>query len=635
MLDALVPLLLCEVFWTLSHGYRGLFHDARLYTLQALSRLHPGSLSQDVFLRFGSQDSFTIFSPLYEAFIRLWGPDWAAALLTLASQVALFAGAWFLARSALAPRLALLGVAVLAAIPGDYGTDRIFACVEQFLTPRMAAEALVLAALAAALRQRHWPALTLLLLAGMLHPLMAAAGAAALVCQYVIAPRPRAGVAILGAATLLTAGSALLAPSLMSFDPLWLQLVRERCPYLFLSNWTIDDWGRVAVTLATLAVGVRRLPGDRARLLCQAALLTTAGGLLLSFIGCDELHLVWVTQLQPWRWQWLGIATAALMLPAILQTCAIPEHRGRITALLLAAAWIFGDNAFSLFSAVAAVASTGASRWFKPSETRWIVFGALALLALALVWRIASNLVFTDEHYLELQMPRWQRLAISFAHDGSAPLGAIALAWWLMRAPGGRIGLKALALLAAAAALALLPQTWAQWTHREFPPERIADFAPWRAAIPPGAQVFWPDSPFGAWLLLDRPSYLSPMQSAGIVFSRTTALELQRRALELQSVIAPQEFLSWASPGPRLTVQQLLGACRLAVFDYLVTGADLGVPPLAIMAASGEDLRQGSAGLAGEFAGPPGAAENPPASASGEYNPLRLYRCASHPADGK
>ena len=63
-LGLLVWGLLALATWALSHRYLGLFHDARLYTLQALARLHP-ALSADVFLRFGSQDRFTIFSPLY------------------------------------------------------------------------------------------------------------------------------------------------------------------------------------------------------------------------------------------------------------------------------------------------------------------------------------------------------------------------------------------------------------------------------------------------------------------------------------------------------------------------------------------------------------------------------------------
>src|ERR1035438_9605371 len=80
--------------WALSHSYRGIFHDAGLYALQALARLHPESLSDDVFLKFGSQDGFTIWSPIYAAASRLLGFELAGATLTLVLQWALLAGGW-------------------------------------------------------------------------------------------------------------------------------------------------------------------------------------------------------------------------------------------------------------------------------------------------------------------------------------------------------------------------------------------------------------------------------------------------------------------------------------------------------------------------------------------------------------
>src|SRR6267142_750798 len=93
-LELVVLLLLCVITWALSHGYRGIFHDAGLYTLQALAHRAPASLGQDVFLRFGSQDRFTIFGPLYAAAARLLGMEGAAAALTFALQVALYACGW-------------------------------------------------------------------------------------------------------------------------------------------------------------------------------------------------------------------------------------------------------------------------------------------------------------------------------------------------------------------------------------------------------------------------------------------------------------------------------------------------------------------------------------------------------------
>lgn len=90
-------LMLCVLTWALSHPYRGLIHDARLCTLQAMAQLHPETLASDVFLRFGSQDAYTVFSPLHAGVIRFAGVENAAAALTLCAHLGIFISAWHLA----------------------------------------------------------------------------------------------------------------------------------------------------------------------------------------------------------------------------------------------------------------------------------------------------------------------------------------------------------------------------------------------------------------------------------------------------------------------------------------------------------------------------------------------------------
>jgi hypothetical protein len=479
---------------------------------------------------------------------------------------------------------------VLLAIPGDYGAYRIFTCIEQFLTPRMAAEALALACIAAALSARQLLAGLFILLSLVVHPIMASAGIAVCVCLYWVIPRPRLSATVLAAAiaTLVCLGA--FAPAAVGgrFDAEWLQLVRERSPYLFLANWQLDDWGRVATTLATLAIGSGTADSARARALCQAALLTTVGGLALAFIAGDTLHLVLFLQWQPWRWEWLGMVAAALMLPMIIPACWSKGLPGRAAAMLLASAWIFGATGFALMAPVAAGVLLLGNRLAR-SEAKLVLGGACGMLAIAVAWRVATNFQFTDAHYLDLAIPLWMRRAVSFTRDGSLALALIAFTGWLAYRPRGRFGLAAIAVLAALACVAVLRPAWAQWTARDFPPQRVAQFAPWRQRIPPGADVFWPDSPIAAWLVLNRPNYLSATQTSGMVFSRNAALELERRARELQSVVPPQAFLGWdnnAAPGLGLSTPQLQALCSLAVFDFLITGADLGFAPLDVVAGN-------------------------------------------------
>jgi hypothetical protein len=582
--------LLCTATWALSHSYLGLFHDAGLYTLQALSHLHPQSLTQDVFLKFGSQDRLTLFSPLYAGASRLLGVEPAAAILTLLSQLALLGGAWALARTIEPPSVALLGVAVLLAIPGEYGSDRIFTCIESFLTPRMAAEALTLGSLAAAMSARHVVAALLIVLATLLHPIMAVAGVGALLCFYVAIPHPRAAAALAAAAVLTIAAAAFLMPvgPWGRLDNSWFDLVRARSPYLFLTHWRIDDWSHAAVSLATLLVGLRVLPNPRSRRLCAITLITVSSGFALTLIACDLLHLAFFTPLQPWRCEWLGVVTAALLLPATLRVLWRKEIAGRATALILVAAWIFASNIYALVAAAAALTSLAFTHRLKLSEARWIIWGAWGLFAIALVWRVASNLEFTDAHYLDPSIALWIRRAMSFTRDGAAPVALIALTSWLALRARRSAALLAIGALTLAGCIALTPQTWRSWTTREYPSTQITQFASFRNHIPPGADVFWPESPVAVWMLLDRPSYLSVIQTSGMVFSRQSALELNRRAHALRSAVLPGSFMDWNSSGTgmRLSVQQLNQACDIGEFDFLVTSADLNRELVAIVAPS-------------------------------------------------
>ncbi len=576
-------MLLCVAVWMLVHPYQGIFHDANLYTLQALARLHPESLAQDVFLQFGSQDRFTLFSPLYAAAIRLLGVDHAAALLTLLSQLALIAAGGCLARAVMPADYALLGLLLMIAAPGDYGPGRVFTCVEPFLTPRMGAEALVLAAMAAAFSGRKFWCLALLSAAAALHPVMAAAGVAFLFTAFVALPRPAwaAVVAKLAGIWLLLAAFAMPTGEWGRLDTEWFQLASQRSPFLFLSSWQLDDWSRAAVTFTILIAGSFTL-GVRPRLLCRASIMTMLGGFALTALACDLFHLALFAQIQPWRWQWLGTLVAALSLPLIVIVNWNRGGAGRATALLLISAWVFAVSEFAIIASLAALLSLTFGH-LKVRELQLIFWGSCAVLGVALLWRTASNLQFTDLHYMDAALPLWLRRAMSFSQDGVAPAAALLWVAWITRKTRAPLAAGGSALAGVALIVVLLPYTYGAWTNEEFSQRQIERFASWRQAVASGDDVFWGESPLSSWVLLNRASYISAVQTAGMIFSRESALELQRRANALRDFIAPQTFLMWSSMSGHLSLspEQLSGICRLAVFNYLVTSADLSMLPAA------------------------------------------------------
>jgi len=587
-----VVLLLWGITWSLSHGYLGIRHDAVLYTLQALAHIGKEGLANDVFLRFGSQDQYSIFGSIYALASRALGLEPAAAILTLTSQLAVWLCAGLLLRR-ISPdtTLTLSGLSVLITIPGYYGADRIFSCIEPFLTPRMGAEALVLASLAAAFNGRPRLACGLVALGALIHPIMAAAGITALWFFYVGVSRPLLGWAVPAAGAVLLAILAAVMPqgNLGAFDPEWLALVRERDPYVFLASWTADDWGRAAVPLATLAIGACLLAEKRARLLCQITLCTAVAGLLLTLLACDGLKLVRLTQLQPWRWQWLAVAVAALTLPSITATAWNRGSAGRVTVGLLVAAWLFGSDEFALITALGALACLSLSRYSSRTEVRWLVYGALALASGALLLRVASSLLFLEVHFADPKIPLWIRESAALAGDGALPVALVILTTWLaQRARGGLPGVALLGALALTLAVLLVPDTWRQWSTQRFPTSLVAQFAPWRALIPPGSQVFWSESPLETWVLLERPSYLSVAQTSGMLFSRPSAMELQRRAQALSGVVPANAYLDFSGDGAGLgpSTDQLQRACATSEFEFLITGAKLSWQPISQLPAA-------------------------------------------------
>lgn len=66
-----VVVLLLAGLWLWAHPYRGLTHDAILYSAQALSHLYPEIFRSDIFFVYGSQDDYTLFSRIY-AFLIGW-----------------------------------------------------------------------------------------------------------------------------------------------------------------------------------------------------------------------------------------------------------------------------------------------------------------------------------------------------------------------------------------------------------------------------------------------------------------------------------------------------------------------------------------------------------------------------------
>jgi hypothetical protein len=578
--------LLIVAGWMLQHPYAGIFHDTVLYTLLALSRLYPQSLSHDVFVRFGSQDAYTVFSPVFAAAIRWLALGPAAALLTFVFQAALFACAYLFARRNMPASLALLGIGLLVVLPTEYGAGEVFHCTEEFLTPRLPAEALVLAGLAATLASRFTVGGLCLLAAMLFHPIMGSAGVALVLCMFVAIPRPKLTVSVVVGCVVASLVLLLVIHGgpFERFDAQWFRDV-SASKYLFPTLWTLRDWSRASVPLAVLASGFITGEDPKLRRLCAACLIVGAAGILLTVIYADWLHVILVTAMQLWRWLWITNVVAIVCAPLIFRDCWNRSPTARAVPLILTSAYaLSGQPAALALSLLAVVCALASDRVREPRMSRVIVLSSCALLCAVVI-----NCALQVLSYVPPQGTGASAIAHSVrwlrdnAHDGLLYAAVLTAAWRISPRLVSLGGAAAFALLAMVPCVALASTAWKSWTDFYYTASLRARFAPWRSQIPADAEVIWPETPMGAWYLLDRPSYWSFSQLAGDVFSRPKSIELQRRWVHIDAVLKelsptrgteldPKHFTRVDARGFRLL-------CADPTLRYFVTYGNFGPTP--------------------------------------------------------
>ncbi|MGC1457818.1 MAG: hypothetical protein WA825_06040 [Steroidobacteraceae bacterium] len=586
---------LVVAFWILLHPYRGLEHDSVLYAVLALARLHPAALGHDLFVRYGTQDGFTVFSPLFAAEIRAVGLEQAAAIMTFITHVAFLGASWLLARRLMSPSLALLAVGLVVVVPSWYGSNSVFAYFEAFLTPRQSAEAFALAGLAAALSARQVLAGVCMLVAMLLHPIIAAAGVVAWIVLSAGMRWPRLATIIAAVlAVALVAGSFTAMGPFRHFDAAWLSILKERLAYLFPTEWRLTEWVTTEVHAAVLVVGIGFCRNDAVRRLCMAGLITVVLGMLFTIVESDWLHVVIAAQLQTWRWLWLLGVLSSMLLPVIAVDCWNCGDLGRAAALaLLGALLIHTNDTAAVPALLACVAALAAPRISTPPQARIFLVVAIGLLALSVVI-LAQDIPNVLPQFQSIRQGRRPYLvrigeAQALAYGGLLPAAALALVCSGVTRATRRIALL-LAGLGAVLLLSVLSYSVQTWTHRKFPLDRVQAFAPWRAAIPESDEVVWPDPPPAEWFELGRASYWSLYQMAGMVFSRDVTMVSTGRETAVtpllpmlgRTLTAERHYAQApAAQNPQAATRAL---CHLRGVTFFASWADLGSTPYPAVA---------------------------------------------------
>lgn len=584
---AFASVLLVAAVYLIARPYLGVAHDAQLYVAQALNRQSPGLLGNDLFFRYGSQDRFTVFSAIFGPLVAWRGVDQAAiASAALGAGFAL-ASAWFALRALTDGTRAMVAAVILAAYPGWYGGLRLFSLFEPFAAPRVWACGLILLGMAAAVRGRAWASVLAMAAAMAVHPLMALPGIAWIAFatwprRYVLMSLSVAGIAT------IAAWAASLPPFdriMLAFDPAWLELVQSRSRHLFAGNWDNRDLEAAGCSILVSILVAMRVRGMARRVFATAAGIG-AVGLVVTMVGSDWIGSIVATQLQPWRALWISTLAAGAGLGLLVARGVAAEREDWIAIAGGISGSLLGVTGGFVAAAASIALLTGYRLSARPEVRRLLLIAAALTLAEAVVW------------YALGRRSAWLAQDVFAPHEVLVPfylrdpallalLGIVVIATWnRWQARNLRIGLT----IAAVIATVIGAIDWVKVYHGETVGHRpLPEAAAILARIPQGASVFWKGDALIPWLGLGRPSYLSYSQTAGIVFSRDTALEAWRRIELVESMLGSQPLLGFSkdvgkAPGVQkaLDSPEAVGLCMDrelgGVYVSDASGAAHGVP---------------------------------------------------------
>jgi hypothetical protein len=544
----------------LVHPYRGLFHDARLYAAQVTERVSPGSLSDDLFLRYGSQDRYTIFTPLVAPLVRQIGLEPAFFVVYLLSKALFF---WALVRLVLVlipDRLAaLLALIYLAMAPLPFGGNEVFHLNEAFLTPRIAASALVLIALERALARRPGQAAGLLALALLLHPLMAFGGALVIGLWWMFAwlswrwlTGLADGTILAGCAVAFYEPLGLLLFGYMA--PEWRQVERHLCFFTNPAWWTLGDWWRIAGCVAVVCAASRLWLRQQTPLLAAllaAAVLGMAGSVVAAcsnyrlLIQASPYRAIWLLELLAvpvgfagalWLWRrapWWSRALGVVMLVLLTVDWNMPPFNPLGVFLLVAPIVVNWQRGLRR--------TPNAPDWLDRSVTMTTSVGVLLLLAvdlhvLVFLFRAKPDLSH-DLHPVAVL----QNASEVLHKPPLVLLFALGLLWAVLprgeaaRSPRPRLAL-ALALVALAYQGALTWLEAAPWYRMRFSvaarhEQFICDFVHQKARQSGRRpSIYWPTNLRDVWFRAGARCYFNSAQLSGCAFNEGTALEGRQRA---------------------------------------------------------------------------------------------------------
>lgn len=586
--------LMLGAFWLCLERYHGFYHDALLYLMLALYKLQPANYQNDLFVAFGSQGKFTVFSFVYGYAIKWAGVDYAAFGLTVIAQLLWFCGVILLVRRFASGWQAVAGLACITYFSRFYDPNFIFSYSEPFPTPRPFAEAFSMIAISFGLGRRYLPALVMHGIAVSFHPLISAyalgVSCVRFLCDKEISRRLR--MALLLGAVCIFSGLLITRVSIFGrfwhvYDPAWYAMISAFMTDTLVQEWNLDSACRVLYFLVVLwMVWWRKIPMFRKHV---PVLTGVSAALLICWlVGSGLFWNQLITQLQPWRCIWL-LQIFALLAQGVLLTDLWRGEPGDrwlaafILAAILKAGYVNEDGIYAL----------------------GFVLAGLVVRALINQVPAARHLASRAWSWLPLVVPLPQFLVNGlkmWAHRGPSVVAVdratwlpvtgtavcvlilfliVRIAWgkrhnWLQGLGGAAVGLGCVAI-GCAVCVWSLPFTTASVALNK---DDQAMTAALQARIPDTAVVYSNYGLHWTWYLLRRSNYADIEQMSGLVFSRESSIEGHRRLKHLCDAGLPGcQVAGYGRPqGPidgAFWAAHARRACADPVLDFLVLDGEV------------------------------------------------------------
>lgn len=579
-----VPLIAFSIF-LLGRPYQGIIQDAYIYIGRALADLDPNGVGRDLMFVHDGQFGFSLFRFVAKTMVMLFGPAMAAKALAMTAAFAWFFAAFAFARAFASGPAAWTAVIFAALLPASYGPPSPFGFAELIAIPRPFAEALVLASLAALAARRDIARLLCLLLAALLHPIMALAGFGVLIVvrggedkRWFLVSGVAGALSIVAAVFNVPLFDRLLLPVDSAFrDSYELQKAA-----LFPTLWPIESFPPLIVQSVTIAIAAHLQQG-RGRQILAAIIVAGLGGIAIAAIFGDWLSSLLIVQAQPWRTAWLMSAAGAMSLGF----CSVELWRrgpaSRIVLALLVLAWSLNMQLlpagpamltlslrFGMQSVACIVAAVlalffhfGEERYAPLLKSHYVLGVWVFTIALAAVW-IIPLIIYPVQ--LTIAAPAgYANLSLVGVRDLLAiPLCALAA---YLAIGESRTGLHLLRYCA----FILLPAAVWFWDHRT-PAQRVLEEerpSPelMRVIDRHQGEVLWIGGLAEAWFFLRRPQWESPLQRGPTIFSSVLTAEWRSRtqALIALQLINRNDIAPWkpfeAADRPRVTPDHVRQLC--------------------------------------------------------------------------